>query len=198
MITYPKIFTNNYIIAYGIEGQLPDVDADKVYDYHTAFDIKPTEVSYNVDINANQKLITNIKLERNSNNSAATVGFVKELFPFTKNSLYREYFEEFYDFSDATNYNLNIGASGVTFTGIKPNLTFNTSKDLIITNTNGLRLQNNYFNVAIPNNPNFTICVIMQLWINRNFNLYFVTASVPLNLISFNKVTKELSLGTDH
>ena len=110
--------------------------------------------------------------------------------------MYREYFEEFYDFSDATNYNPNIGASGVTFTGIKPNLTFNTSKDLIITNTNGLRLQNNYFNVAIPNNPNFTICVIMQLWINRNFNLYFVTASVPLNLISFNKVTKELSLIT--
>lgn len=36
----------------------------------------------------------------------------------------------------------------------------------------------------------------MQLWINRNFNLYFVTASVPLNLISFNKVTKELSLIT--
>ena len=96
--------------------------------------------------------------------------------------MYREYFEEFYDFSDATNYNLNIGASGVTF---------NTSKDLIITNTNGLRLQNNYFNAAIPNNPNFTTCVIMQLWINRNFNLYFVTASVPLNLISFDKVTKE-------
>ena len=43
----------------------------------------------------------------------ATAGFVKELIPFTKNSLYREYFEEFYDFSDATNYNLNIGASGL-------------------------------------------------------------------------------------
>ena len=63
----------NYIIAYGIE--------DKVYDYHTAFDIKPTEVSYNVDINANQKSIRNIKLEENSNNSVATVGFVKELIP---------------------------------------------------------------------------------------------------------------------
>ena len=29
LITYPKIFTNNYIIAYGIEGQLPDVDVIK-------------------------------------------------------------------------------------------------------------------------------------------------------------------------
>ena len=37
-----------------------DVDADKVYDYHTAFDIKPTEVSFTVDINANQKAIINV------------------------------------------------------------------------------------------------------------------------------------------
>ena len=93
----------------------------------------------------------------------ATVGFVKELIHFTKNSLYREYFEEFYDFSDATNYNLNIGVSGVTFTGINPSLTFRKVKDLSIVNADGLRLQNSYFNVAIPNNPNFTICVIMQL-----------------------------------
>ena len=46
---------------------------------------------------------------------------VKELFPFTKNNLYREYFEEFYDFTDATNYKLTIGASAVTFTGVNPN-----------------------------------------------------------------------------
>ena len=43
---------------------MSDVDADKVYDYHTAFDIKPKEVSFNVVINANQKSIRNIKLEK--------------------------------------------------------------------------------------------------------------------------------------
>ena len=71
-----------------------DVDADKVYDYHTAFDIKSTEVSFHVDINANGKAIRNIQLERNSANSAATVAMVKELIPFTKNNIYRQYFEE--------------------------------------------------------------------------------------------------------
>ena len=195
LITYPNNFTSNYIIAYGIEGQVPDVDADKVYDYHTAFDIKPTEVSYNVDINANGKAIRNIKLERDSNNSVATVGYVKEIIPFTKNSLYREYFEEYYDFSDATNYNLNIGVSGVVFTGTNPNLPFQSSKDLNFINTNGLRLQNNYFSVAIPNNPNFTICIVMKL-MNRNFNIFFGTFSFPLKVLSFNKVSKELTLLT--
>ena len=130
-------------------GSVSNIDSDKVYGYHTAFDIKPTEVSFNVAINANQKKILNVALDRTSNNSVATVAMVKELFPFTQNNLYREYFEEFYDFSDATNYNLTIGASGVVFTGIKPNLSFKTSKDLSIIDTGGLRLQYNYFNVVI-------------------------------------------------
>ena len=55
MGNYPQNWTKNYVIAYRILGQLSDVDADKVYDYHTPFDIKPTEVSYNVDINLKQK-----------------------------------------------------------------------------------------------------------------------------------------------
>ena len=52
---YPRIFKGVYMIAYGIIGTVSNIDPDKVYDYHTAFDIKPTEVVYNVDINANQK-----------------------------------------------------------------------------------------------------------------------------------------------
>ena len=83
---YPRQFSGVYIIAYGIAGTFSNIDPDKVYDYHTAFDIKPTEVVYNVDINANNKKILNINLDRNSNNSAATVGMVKELAPHTVNN----------------------------------------------------------------------------------------------------------------
>ena len=75
----PANWKNNYLIAYGILGSVSSIDPDKVYDYHTAFNIHPTEVVFNVDINANQKNIRNIALDRNRDNSAATVGMVKEL-----------------------------------------------------------------------------------------------------------------------
>ena len=55
LAVYPKNWTKNYVIAYGILGRVSNVDANKVYDYYTAFDIKPTEVSLNVDINGNKK-----------------------------------------------------------------------------------------------------------------------------------------------
>ena len=113
------------MIAYGT---VSNIDPDKVYDYHTAFDIHSTEVVYNIGINANQKAIKNIKLDRNSDNSAATVGMVKEFIPFTKNALYRANFSEFYDFSDANSYKITRGSSGVVHTGLKPNITFTTKK----------------------------------------------------------------------
>ena len=109
LAVYPRQFSGVYMIAYGIMATASNVDPDKTYDYHTAFDILPTEVKYNVNINANNKNILNIALDKNNNNSAATVGMVKELIPFTTNNVYRQYFEEFYDFSDADIYGLNIG-----------------------------------------------------------------------------------------
>ena len=109
------------------------IDPDKVYDYHTAFDIKPTQVVYNVDINANNKKILNINLDRNSNNSAATVGMVKEIHPFTTNILYRKYFEEVYDFTDANIYRLNRGSSGVVFNSLD-SITGNPTRDIGIPN----------------------------------------------------------------
>ena len=66
-----------------------------------------------------------------------------------------------------------------------------------IVEKDGLRLQNNHFDVAIPNNPNFTICVVMNLWLNRNFDISFTINSVSTKILSFNKSTKELSLITN-
>lgn len=59
MTVYPKNWTENYIIAYGILGSVSNIDPDKVYDYHTAFEIKSTKMKMNVDINMNGKIISN-------------------------------------------------------------------------------------------------------------------------------------------
>ena len=125
---YPTNFNKYYSIAYGILDEAMDLDPNITYDYHTGFDIQPTKVVYNVDLHMNRKKILNIVPDKSRNNSAATVKMVKDLetklAPYSKNNVYREIFEEFYDFSDASNYKLTLGASGITFTGINPNITF--------------------------------------------------------------------------
>ena len=114
-------------------GTVSNIDPDKVYDYHTAFDIHPTQVVYNVDINANNKKILNIALDRNSNNSAATVGMVKEIHPFTTHNLYRKFFEEVFDFTDANIYGLSRGVSGVVFNSLD-SITGNPIRNIAIPN----------------------------------------------------------------
>lgn len=131
LAVYPNQFTGVYMIAYGIVGTTSNLDPDKVYDYHTAFDIKPTEVVYNVDINANQKSIKNIKIDPNDKSSAATMGQIEAITKFTLNNLYRNYFEEFYDFSDAQIYGLNKGVSGVIINSAQPNISI-PMKTLVI------------------------------------------------------------------
>ena len=93
LAVYPRQFSGVYMITYGIVGTFSNIDPDKVYDYHTAFNIHPTEVVYNVDINANQKSIKNIKIDSNDKSSAATMGQIEAMTKFTLNNLYRNYFE---------------------------------------------------------------------------------------------------------
>ena len=118
LAVYPRQFSGVYIITYGIVGTFSNIDPDKVYDYHTAFDIKPTEVVYNVDINANQKVIKNIKIDPNDKSSVATMGQIEAMTKFTINNLYRNYFEDVFDFTDASNYGLNKSSSGVVFNSL--------------------------------------------------------------------------------
>ena len=101
LAVYPRQFSGVYMIAYGIVGTVSNIDSDKVYNYHTPFDIYSSHITYNVLINANQKEIVNIRLDRSNDNNVATVGLVKEVAPFTKNALYRLYFSEVYDFANA-------------------------------------------------------------------------------------------------
>ena len=57
--TCPQTFTENYIIAYGIIGAESDLDEDKIYDYHAAYEIKPTKVKKNVPLDMNGQRILN-------------------------------------------------------------------------------------------------------------------------------------------
>ena len=79
LYTYPKNWINNWMIAYGVFGKVSSIDPQKTYDYHIAFDIKPTEVVYNVDLDMNRKRILNIAPDKTKNNSAATVTMIKDL-----------------------------------------------------------------------------------------------------------------------
>ena len=198
------------MIAYGIVGTFSNIDPDKVYDYHTAFDIKPTEVMYNVDINANNKKILNIALDRNSNNSAATVAMVKEIHPFTTNNIYRKYFEEVFDFTDANNYQLSRGSSGVVFNYLD-SITGNPTRDMGIPNRtiddikkDGLDVTGYRISFSLPTGvTKYTLCIVFYHWRNRKFtirkkdsnnsstlvSLYYHTTGNTVNLV-VNKINK--------
>ena len=196
MASYPRLFSGVYIIAYGIEGTFSNIDPDKVYDYHTAFDIKPTEVVYNVDINANQKEIKNIKLDRQNDNSAATVALVKELAPFTKNALYRLYFSEFYDFANADSYGINIGSSGIIINSLKPNITLPPNKDLSEITEKGLHVNGYDVTFSPSHSSKSTLCFVFTHWRNRSFTLtkYLSTNNNILVKLDYNKTNNKVTL----
>ena len=179
LAVYPLQFSGVYMIAYGIMSKVSNIDPDKVYDYHTRFDVKPTQVVYNVDINTNNKKILNIALDKGQDTSAATVGMVKELIPFTKDYVYRRYFDFIYDFTDANNYGLSRGSSGIVINALNY---YNHNRGLhgiVIPNKNikdirkeGLNINN--YTISLhppPNFTNFTLCMVFYHWNNRNFSL---------------------------
>ena len=178
LTTYPQQFLGSYMVVYGILGNFNNIDPDKVYDYHKAFVIQPTQVVYNVDINTNNKKIINIGLDRNNNNSAATVAMVNELVDFTTNIVYRKYFSEFFDFTNSNSYVLNKHSSGVVFNALSSitgnsarNLTF-PNKTVDIIKKDGLNV--NGYTITYSANTgltSFTLCIIFNLWRDRNFSI---------------------------
>ena len=198
---YPTNFNKYYLLAFGILGESMDLDANKTFDYHTAFDIKPTEVVYNVDLDMNRKKILNIAPDRTRNNSAATVKMVKDLetkwSPHTKNNAYREIFEEFYDLSDASNYKITIGVSGIMVSGILPNIYF-PRMDIANIWEGGLRITNTTLSLELFSKRSFTLCVVMRLWLNRSFSIKTLMSNGAYEKphLIYDKTTKKLKLQT--
>ena len=197
LASYPRYFSGVYMIAYGLKGTFSNIDSDKVYDYHTAFDIKPTEVEYNVDINANFHLIKNINFDRNNDLSAAPVLLVKELAPFTKNAMYRLYFYDVYDFSNADSYGINIGSSGVIINSVNTHITLPPNKDLSNIKKDGLHV--NGYDVTYSPTRRFsktTLCIVFTHWRNRSFTLtkYLSTNNSILLKLDYNKTNNKVTL----
>ena len=165
LAVYPLQYSGVYMIAYGIMSKVSNIDPDKVYDYHKSFEILGSQVKYNVDINANNKSILNLTLNRNLNSSAATVGMVKELIPFRKNHVYNRFFDQIYDLTDGNNYKLKSGASGIVINGLNDFHSLNgitiPDKDLSNIKKEGLNI-NNYTITLNPstNFRNYTLCLV--------------------------------------
>ena len=177
-----------------------DLDPDKTYDYHTAFDIKPTEVVYNVNLDMNRKKISNIAPDKTKNDSAATVKMVKDLetklSPYTKNNVYREIFEEFYDLSDAGIYKLQTRPSDVVFIGLLPNIHF-TNMFIANIEEGGFRIKNKPISLRLFGKKSFT--VVMQLWLNRNMYIetFMRDGAYEKPHLIYDKISKKLKLQTN-
>ena len=119
----------------------------------------------------NRKKILNIAQDKTKNNSAATVKMVKDLetklSPLTKNNAYREIFEIFYNLSDASNYKIVQGISGIMISGILPNNYF-PRMDTTNVLEGGLRLHNTTLSLELFSKRSFTLCVVMQRWLNKS------------------------------
>ena len=121
---------------------------------------------------------------------------VKELFPFTKNYVYRRYFEEFYDLSDANIYGLYKPPSGVVFNSLVPNIAV-PNKHLSDIRKDGLNVNNFTINFTPYGYfTNYTLCIVLYHWSNRNFALVKKNSQSNQNPLSltFTKAASYLTL----
>ena len=128
---------------------------------------------------------------------------------YTLYNLYRQYFEEFYDFTDASFYGLNTNSFGVNITSMSPNIVV-PNKNLVNVNTDGLNI-NGYEITFTPSvAATSTVCIVFKFWRNRSFrlnkylttndsiliSLNYIKSSEMLNL-PVNKTTKNFFVPTD-
>ena len=95
---------------------------------------------------------------------------VKELVPFTKNYVYRQYFKEFYDFTDANIYGLSRGSSGIVFNLLRPNISIPNRR---ITNTKEDGLDVRGYDVSFRHFgvTSYSLCIVFYHRRDRNFSI---------------------------
>ena len=142
---------------------------------------------------------------------------VKEIKPHTINDLYRNYFEEVYDFTNATNYKLSRTSSGIVFNYLSSS-SGNAFRDIGIPNRTiddirkeGLNVANYDVSFSPPDGiTKYTLCVIFHFWRNRSFiikkkqnpkgdllQLFYHSDNNKLSLILLNINVKQLTLPSD-
>ena len=76
---YPQIFRDNiFIVSYGVDGVTDHVDSD-VYDYHHSYEIDKTQMKMPVPLNLNANKLINVSLDKDYNNSVATVKYMLKI-----------------------------------------------------------------------------------------------------------------------
>ena len=128
--------------------------------------------------------------------------------------MYRKYFEEVFDFTDATNYGLSRGSSGVVFNSLV-SINGNPLRDMGIPNRTiddvkkeGLNVTGYNISFSPPSgNSKYTLCIVFDHWRNRNFsikkkdsnsgatllNLYYTTTGNTINLV-VNNVRRQFTM----
>ena len=96
-----------------------------------------------------------------------------------------------------SNYKLTLGASGITFTGINPNTTF-PQMNIANVQEGGLTLRNQTLDLTLFSKKSFTICVVMQLWLNRSMSIKTIIGNGAYEKphLIYDRTTKKLKLQT--
>ena len=92
--------------------------------------------------------------------------------------MYRKYFEEVYDFTNAANYKLSNTASGIVFNYLSSS-SGNTLKDIGIPNRTiddikkeGLNVNGYTISFSLPTGiRKYTLCIVFDYWKNRTFSI---------------------------
>ena len=101
-----------------------------------------------------------------------------KFFPFTKNYVYRKYFEHFFDFSDSNNYVINKNSFGVVFNALS-SITGNSSQNITFPNKTidkikegGLNIDDFTLTFKPPSGASdYTLCIVFSYLKRNNFHI---------------------------